>query len=66
MAPIENTLAGSVYENFDLLLEHHLHIVGEVSLRIVHNLIALPGTARKEHLAGLFAPRGAGSVQPIF
>jgi len=48
LVPIENTLAGSVYENFDLLLANNLHIVGEVSLRIVHNLIALPGTTRKE------------------
>jgi prephenate dehydratase len=44
LAPIENTLAGSVYENYDLLLENDLHIVGEVNLRIVHNLIAFPGT----------------------
>jgi prephenate dehydratase len=48
LLPIENTLAGSVYENFDLLLANHLHIVGEVNLRIVHNLIALPATARRE------------------
>jgi prephenate dehydratase len=48
LVPIENTLAGSVYENFDLLLANHLHIVGEANLRIVHNLIALPGTARQE------------------
>jgi prephenate dehydratase len=48
LAPIENTLAGSVYENYDLLLSHDLHIVGEVSLRIVHNLIAPPGTALKD------------------
>jgi len=48
LVPIENTLAGSVYESFDLLLESHLHIVGEVNLRIVHNLIAPPGTARKD------------------
>lgn len=44
LVPIENTLAGSVYENYDLLLENDLHIVGEVNLRIVHNLIAFPGT----------------------
>ena len=48
LVPIENTLAGSVYENFDLLLANNLHIVSEVSLRIVHNLIALPGTTRKD------------------
>jgi prephenate dehydratase len=48
LVPIENTLAGSVYENFDLLLANHLHIVGEVNLRIVHNLIAMPGSARRD------------------
>ncbi|HEX5484180.1 MAG TPA: prephenate dehydratase domain-containing protein, partial [Terriglobia bacterium] len=44
LAPIENTLAGSVYENYDLLLENDLHITAEVNLRIVHNLIAFAGT----------------------
>lgn len=48
LAPIENTLAGSVYENYDLQLEHALHIIAEVGLRIVHNLIALPGTSMKD------------------
>jgi prephenate dehydratase len=47
LVPIENTLAGSVYENYDLLLEHDLHIIGEVNLRIAHNLIAFPGTTRQ-------------------
>jgi len=47
LAPIENTLAGSVHENYDLLLSNDLHIVGEVNLRIVHNLIAPQGTALK-------------------
>jgi prephenate dehydratase len=43
LAPIENTLAGSVIRNYDLLLECDLTIVGEVVLRVVHNLIAPPG-----------------------
>jgi prephenate dehydratase len=43
LAPIENTLAGSVIRNYDLLLENDLTIVGEVVLRVVHNLIAPPG-----------------------
>ncbi len=47
LVPIENTLAGSVYENYDLLLENRLHIVGEVNLRVVHNLIAFPPTTLK-------------------
>jgi prephenate dehydratase len=42
--PIENSLAGSVAEHFDLLLSRDVHIEREFRLRIVHNLIALPGT----------------------
>ncbi|HXK06604.1 MAG TPA: prephenate dehydratase [Verrucomicrobiae bacterium] len=43
IVPIENTLAGSVHENYDHLVNFELPIVGETSVRIVHNLIALPG-----------------------
>ena len=42
--PIENSLAGSVAEHFDLLLSRDVHIVREFRLRIVHNLIAMPKT----------------------
>jgi len=38
--PIENTLHGSVHENYDHLLHFDLPIVGETSVRIIHNLIA--------------------------
>jgi prephenate dehydratase len=41
--PIENTLHGSVHENYDHLLNFDLRIVGETRVRIVHNLIAPPG-----------------------
>jgi prephenate dehydratase len=40
--PIENTLAGSVHENYDLLLKFDFEITAETSVRIVHNLIAPP------------------------
>jgi prephenate dehydratase len=45
VVPIENTLAGSVHENYDHLQHFDLPIVAETSVRIVHNLIALEGTA---------------------
>jgi prephenate dehydratase len=41
--PIENSLAGSVAEHFDLLLARDVFIHGEMHLRIRHNLIAPPG-----------------------
>jgi prephenate dehydratase len=43
MVPIENSLHGSVHENYDHLLRFELPIVAETSVRIVHNLIAIPG-----------------------
>jgi prephenate dehydratase len=44
LAPIENSLAGSVHRSFDLLVESNLNITGEVIIPIVHNLIGLPGS----------------------
>jgi len=46
--PIENSLAGSVTEHFDLLLARKVFIEREFRLRIVHNLIALPGVKRAD------------------
>src|SRR5882724_5029956 len=43
--PIENTLAGSVHENYDHLQNFELPIVAETSVRIVHNLIARQGVS---------------------
>ncbi|MGA7834584.1 MAG: prephenate dehydratase [Acidimicrobiales bacterium] len=43
--PIENTLAGSVHENYDHLQRFEFRIEGETSVRIVHNLIAPPGVS---------------------
>lgn len=41
--PVENTLAGSVGEHLDLLMERNIFIRQEHRLRIEHNLIAAPG-----------------------
>lgn len=46
--PIENTLAGSVHENYDHLLHFGVRITGETNVRIVHNLIAPPGVRFKD------------------
>ena len=46
--PVENTLAGSVGEHLDLLMERNLFIRQEHRLRIEHNLIAAPGVKLKD------------------
>ncbi len=43
--PFENTLHGSVHENYDLLLKHDLVITAETSVRVVLNLAAPPGVS---------------------
>jgi prephenate dehydratase len=43
VVPIENTLAGSVHENYDHLLNFDFPIVAETNVRIVHSLIAPKG-----------------------
>ncbi|ADV81999.1 prephenate dehydratase [Terriglobus saanensis] len=46
--PIENSLHGSVAEHYDLLLSHDVVIVAELTLRIRHALIAVPGVRMDE------------------
>jgi len=45
LVPIENSLHGSIHENYDRLLHSPLHIVAETQMRIRQCLIARPGTA---------------------
>jgi 3-deoxy-7-phosphoheptulonate synthase len=44
VVPLENSLTGSIHENYDHLLEYDVRIVGEITLRIVHALIGHPET----------------------
>jgi prephenate dehydratase len=46
--PIENSLAGSVSEHFDLLLANDVKVERETLLRIRHNFIANPGVTIPE------------------
>jgi prephenate dehydratase len=48
LAPVENSLAGSVVRVYDLLLESNLSIVAETILPIEHHLIGCPGATLAE------------------
>lgn len=52
--PLENSLTGSIHENYDLLLEYNLRIIGEITLRIMHHLIGHPG-AKVETIERVFS-----------
>jgi len=43
LAPVENTIAGSIHRVHDLLLHSRLKVAGEAIVRVSHSLIALPG-----------------------
>jgi len=48
LAPVENTIAGSVNRVYDLLLDSPLQVAGEAIIRVSHSLIALPGVALRD------------------
>ena len=62
---IENTIAGSLLHNYDLLRENRMTIVGEHKLRISHSLLCLPEDGWGRHHGNQFTPRGTGTMPRI-
>jgi prephenate dehydratase len=58
LVPIENTLGGSIHQNYDLLLRHELWITGEFFLRVRHCLIAILGVEKNEIRKVISHPQG--------
>ncbi len=48
MLPIENSFNGNIHQNFNLHLQHCLHIIWEVQLLVHHCLLMIPGVKKKE------------------
>ena len=46
--PVENSLGGSIHENYDLMLRYDLKIVAEHEFRVHHCLLAKHGVKREE------------------
>ena len=44
MLPVENSLAGSVVQSYELLMEHDLRVRAEIIVRVEHQLLVVPGT----------------------
>jgi prephenate dehydratase len=64
--PIENTLHGSIHENYDHLLKYDLPIRGETFVRIVHNLIAPPGIKFSQIRRVYSHPAALGQCKQFF
>lgn len=48
IVPLENSLSGTVYENYDLLQEYDLKIIGEITIRVKQALICNKGMTIKD------------------
>ena len=65
LVPIENSLHGSIHENYDRLKSRPLHIVGETQLRIRQCLIARPGSSVAHDPPRGLPPGGARPVPAL-
>ena len=45
---IENSIAGSLLQNYQLIRDYHLKIIGEIYIHIQMNLMVYPGVKKKE------------------
>ena len=66
LAPVENSLAGSVVRVYDLLLESNLGIIAETILPIEHHLIGCPGATLLDLKSVLSHPMALAQCEKFF
>ncbi len=63
IAPIENSLEGSIARTYDLLLESDIKVTGETELRVSHCLIVNPGVTLNDIKKIYSHPQALGQTQ---
>lgn len=64
--PVENSLGGSIHQNYDLLARHALTVTRETYVRVEHALMALPGTRLANLRAVLSHPQALAQCSNFF
>lgn len=66
VVPVENSLGGSIHQNYDLLARHTLTVTRETYLRVEHALMALRGTRLSNLRAVLSHPQALAQCSNFF
>lgn len=66
VVPVENSLAGSIHQNYDLLVGHGLRVTGETYVHVEHALLALPGTRLRDLRAVRSHPQALAQCSAFF
>lgn len=63
--PIENSSAGEVLDTYDLIKNNALYIIGEQSIKIEHNLLAIKGAVIEDIEEVYSHPQGLSQSKPF-
>ncbi|MBC8043511.1 MAG: prephenate dehydratase [Rhizobacter sp.] len=64
--PVENSLGGSIHQNYDLLLRHRVRIVAETFVSIDHCLMGVKGASVQRATEVLSHPQALAQCQKFF